>query len=159
MIPNRPWLDDLLAMSLADAAALPPDQLALLAEEAEALVARAKRIKDRLDAARDLRYRERAVRLRRTEGKDTGTVRIEDGAFVIVADVPKRVKWDQARLASIVEEIRAAGENPSEYVTIEFKVRERSYSAWPSSIRSAFEPARTVETGKPVYRIEPRETR
>lgn len=91
--------------------------------------------------------------------KSQFTVRVEDGEFVIVADLPKRVKWDQARLAAIVEEIRAAGEDPTEYVTIEFKVRERNYAAWPNSIRSAFEPARTVETGKPVYRIEAKETR
>ncbi len=32
-------------------------------------------------------------------------------------------------------------------MTIEFTVPERSYAAWPNSIRSAFEPARTVETG------------
>lgn len=31
------------------------------------------------------------------------------------------------------------------YVTIEFKVPERSYAAWPNPIQSAFEPARTAE--------------
>jgi hypothetical protein len=39
-------------------------------------------------------------------------------------------------------------------VTIEFTVSERAYSAWPNIIRAAFEPARTVETGKPSYRFE-----
>ena len=29
-----------------------------------------------------------------------------------------------------------------------------SNSAWPNTIRAAFEPARTVETGKPSYRFE-----
>jgi hypothetical protein len=80
--------------------------------------------------------------------KSQFTVRVEDGEFVIVADLPKRVKWDQSRLAAIVEEIKVASEDPSEYVAVEFKVRERNYAAWPSSIRSAFEPACTVETGK-----------
>jgi hypothetical protein len=155
MIRNRVCLDDLAGMEIDAVAALPVDQLALLAGEAQGALDRAKRIKERLDGALDLRYGERAAALRRREGRDTGTARIEDGGFVVVADLPKRVKWDQAQLAAIVEQIRAAGEDPSEYVAIEFKVSERAYGAWPSSIRTAFEPARTVETGKPVYRIDP----
>ncbi len=47
----------------------------------------------------------------------------------MVADLPKRVEWDQAQLAAMVERIRAAGEDPSEYVEISFKVPERAYAA------------------------------
>lgn len=155
MIRNRVCLDDLAGMEIDAVAALPVDELALLVGEAQAALDHAKRIKERLDGALDLRYGERAAALRRAEGRDTGTTRIEDDGFVVVAELPKRVKWDQARLAAIVERIREAGEDPSEYVAIEFKVSERAYGAWPSSIRTAFEPARTVETGKPVYRIDP----
>lgn len=156
MIPNRPSRDDLLAMEPSAIAALPADQFALLSEEVNEALDRSRRLKDCLDGALDLKYRDRASLLRRAEGKDTGTVRIEDGGFVVIADLPKRVKWDQARLAEIVERIRTAGEEPAEYVAVELKVPERAYGAWPESIRSAFTPARTVEAGKPVYRIEPR---
>lgn len=155
MIRNQVRLDDLAGMEIGAIAALPVDQLALLADEAQEALDRAKRIKERLDGALDLRYGEHAAALRRSDGRDTGTARIEDGGFVVVADLPKRVKWDQARLAAIVERIREAGEDPSEYIAVEFKVSERAYGAWPSSIRTAFEPARTVETGRPVYRIDP----
>ena len=31
-------------------------------------------------------------------GKDTGTVRFVDNDFTVIADLPKRVKWDQAKL-------------------------------------------------------------
>jgi len=155
MIRNRIRLDDLTGMETGAVAALPVDELALLVGEAQEALDRAKRIKEWLDGALDLRYGERAAALRRSDGRDTGTARIEDGGFVVIADLPKRVKWDQARLAAIVEQILEAGEDPSEYVATEFKVAERAYGAWPSSIRTAFEPARTVETGKPIYRIEP----
>lgn len=155
MIRNRVRLDDLAGMETGAIATLPVDQLALLAGEAQEALDRAKRIKERLDGALDRRYGERAAALRRSDGRDTGTARIEDGGFVVVADLPKRVKWDQSRLAAIVERIRDAGEDPSEYVATELKVSERAYGVWPSSIRTAFEPARTVETGKPVYRIDP----
>lgn len=156
MIPNRPTLDKLTAMAPELLAAMPPDELALLSEEVEQAVVRARRLKEKLEGALDLRYRQRATAIRQAEGKDTGTVRFEDGGFVVIADLPKRVKWDQVRLATIVDEIRAAGDDPSEYVSVEFKVAERAYGVWPESIRSAFTPARTVETGKPVYRIEPK---
>ncbi|MFM8614230.1 MAG: hypothetical protein ACKOC9_05825, partial [Alphaproteobacteria bacterium] len=36
---------------------------------------------------------------------------------------------------------------------VAFKVPERAYTAWPERIRKAFEPARTVQTGRPTYRL------
>ena len=66
----------------------------------------------------------------------------------MVADLPKRVDWDQEKLAAIVERIRAAGDEPAEYVESSFKVAERSYAAWPTAIREGFEPARTVRPGQ-----------
>ncbi|TAN59929.1 MAG: hypothetical protein EPN20_14380, partial [Magnetospirillum sp.] len=92
---------------------------------------------------------------RRTEGKDTGTVRFDDGAVTVVADLPKKVEWDQAQLATIVERIRAAGDDPGEYVETAFKVPERKYGAWPGHIRTAFEAARTVKAGKPTFTLKP----
>jgi hypothetical protein len=63
------------------------------------------------------------------------------------------VEWDQARLARLAEEIRTGGENPLDYLEIAFKVPERAYTAWPERIRKAFEPARTVHTSRPTYRL------
>ena len=45
--------------------------------------------------------------------------------MVVVADLPKRVEWDQAQLAALVERIRGEGDDPAEYVDIAFKVPER----------------------------------
>ncbi|TAN59658.1 MAG: hypothetical protein EPN20_14715, partial [Magnetospirillum sp.] len=92
---------------------------------------------------------------RRTEGKDTGTVRFDDGAVTVVADLPKKVEWDQAQLATIVGRIRASGDDPGEYVDLTFKVSERKYGAWPAHIRTAFEAARTVKAGKPTFVLKP----
>lgn len=153
-IPNRPAIDDLPNLEIGTIAALPSELLATLQEEVDDAFARAKRIKDRLDHALDLKFSARAAAARFAERKDTGTVRITDEGLVVIADLPKRVKWDQAELSGIVERIRAAGDDPAEYVTIEFKVSERAYGAWPQAIRSVFAPARTVETGKPAYRFE-----
>ncbi|MBX6324280.1 MAG: hypothetical protein IRY94_20900, partial [Rhodospirillaceae bacterium] len=130
--------------------------LADLAEEKAALGAVESGLHDALDRRYGARLRQKQAELRRT----TGIIRLEDNGFEVIIDLPKRVRWDQARLASIVEKIRASGEDPTDYVRIEYRVPERAYSAWPASIRSVFQPARTVESGKPTYRIEPKkETR
>jgi hypothetical protein len=91
-----------------------------------------------------MKYGPQAAEARRAAGKNTGTVRLIDGDVTVVADLPKRVEWDQAKLAAMVERIRAAGDDPAEYVEISFKVAERHCAAWPAAIRQGFEPARTV---------------
>lgn len=153
-IPNRPTIDDLARLEPGAIAALPIDVLSILQGEVEAALACIKTIKDRFDHALDVKFAKRAVAARSAEGKDTGTVRIAEDEYTVIADLPKRVKWDQARLAEVVDRIRAAGEDPSEYVSLEYRISERAYGAWPQSIRSVFAQARTVETGKPSYRIE-----
>lgn len=62
--------------------------------------------------------------------------------------IPKQVKWDQAILADLYARCAAGNENPLDYMTIAYDVPESRYKAWPETIRSEFEPARTVSTGK-----------
>ena len=144
---NAPRVDDLTSMPAQDIAALPVEILAILQREVDDAEKRIKATKARLDGALTIRYATLAEELRSESGKDTGIVRFDDGDFTVVADLPKRVVWDQSKLAEMVERIRAAGDDPAEYVDIGFKVPERKYSAWPEGIRRGFEPARTVRPG------------
>lgn len=153
MIPNAITLDAIRTMPIGEIAALPADVLALLQDDADAALKRAKTLKDWLDGAVALKFDERAREARAALAKDTGTVRFTDGAITIVADLPKKVEWDQGKLAALVETIRASGENPTEYIEISISVSERAYGAWPDAIRRAFEPARTLKTGKPTFRL------
>jgi len=150
---NRPSLDAARRMPVADLLALPAEHLALLQEDARADLDAANRMRDWIEGTIALRYQQHAVSARATAGKDTGAIRFQDGTVEVVADLPKRVEWDQARLATLSEQIRAGGEDPGQYVELSFKVAERAYTAWPERIRAAFEPARTVRTGKPTYRL------
>jgi hypothetical protein len=93
--------------------------------------------------------------VRASHGKDTGTVHFDDGPVIVTADLPKRVKWDQTRLGDIRARICLDGDDPDEFISILYKVSEQSYSAWPEYLRKLFRPARTVMTGKPVYRLKP----
>ena len=142
------------AMSVQELAALPTATLANLKADIEKELEEAKRLDDKLDAALDYRYGPRAHQARAAQDKDTGTVRFEDNGFIVVADLPKRVKWDQQRLKELVELIRSGwGEDPADYVKVKFEVSERAYESWPARLKELFTPARTVETGKPSYEL------
>ncbi|HXF88083.1 MAG TPA: hypothetical protein VNK48_07015 [Xanthobacteraceae bacterium] len=152
-LPNRITLQDFLQMPMGDLVALSAEQLALLQEDIEENLRCARMARDWLDGVLVRKYGERAAALRREAGKDTGTVRLADGIVTVIAELPKKVEWDQAQLAALVERIRAGGEDASEYVIVEYRVSERAYGAWPESIRQAFAPARTVRTGKQTFKL------
>jgi len=151
---NTPTPDDLPSLSVAEIAALPVELLAILQHDVDERLKRDKAAKVRLDGAMEVRFATRAAEERRAQAKDTGTVRFDEGDFTVVADLPKRVDWDQDRLAAMVARIRAAEDDPAQYVDITYKVPERKYTAWPEAIRAGFEPARTVGSGKPSFRLE-----
>ena len=153
MIPNAPTLDQLRTMPIGDIVTMPSEVLAVLQEDADAALKSAKSMKDWLDGAIAQKFGDRAREARAAIAKDTGIIRFSDGAITIVADLPKKVDWDQAKLAALVETIRGSGEDPGQYIEISFSVSERAYGAWPDAIRCAFEPARTLRTGKPTFRL------
>ncbi|MER2520958.1 MAG: hypothetical protein ABTQ34_09815 [Bdellovibrionales bacterium] len=136
-------------------ATLSVEELALLLEDLSDAKARLATIENKLRGGLDLKYGPKASAARKAAGKDTGTARVADGRFTVIADLPKRVKWDQPKLAravrTIIEQWR---DDPAQYVATEYKVSEASYAAWPDVVRKLFEPARTVEHGKPTFRIE-----
>lgn len=151
---NRATLAQLRDMSHEQAASLPVDQLALLLEELAAQKSTLRLCEEVLHGALNFRYAARAAAERNAAGKNTGTVRLQDGEFTVQADLPKKVDWDQTKLTKALEAIESWGEKPSDYVTVEVKVAESRYIAWPPAIRAVFEPARTVSTGKPTYKVE-----
>jgi hypothetical protein len=150
---NRPTLDSAQRLPAGAVSALPAEHLALLQADAREAVDAAKRMQDWIEGTIALRYEQRANGVRAAAGRDTGTVRFQDGTVEIAVDLPKRVEWDQRRLATLAEQIRAGGEDPGQYVEVNFKVSERAYTAWPDRIRQAFEPARAVRTGRQTYRL------
>ncbi len=156
-LPNRTSLAQLPGMTAAQVAALPLDHLALLLDDAAELRADAKRVTDLLHDALHARFGEAAAAARRADGKDTGRVRLAEDGFEVLADLPKRVEWDQPKLAAAVTTIRDWGEDPADYVTTEIRVSESRFTAWPPRIRDVFAPARTVATGRPSYSLEPKD--
>jgi uncharacterized protein (UPF0128 family) len=79
-----------------------------------------------------------------------GTVRVDDLKFT----VPKAVIWDQEKLARLHSEISNAGDNPDEYMAVNYKVREAAFKNWPTHIQECFADARTVKQGTIKLELE-----
>lgn len=156
---NTPSVDDMLNMSTGDLAQMPVELLATLQDELDHASKQLKAATSRFSAALEVRYATRAVEARRACAKDTGTVRLMDGDYAVVADLPKRVDWDQEKLTQIAANIAASGEDPSEFIDTKLSVSERKFNALPKAWRDGFEPARTVKVGALKVSIEPAEAR
>ena len=154
---NTPSVDDMLNMPTGELAQMPVELLAALQGELDHASRQLKAATARFSTALEVRYATRATEARRACGKDTGTVRLADGNYTIVADLPKRVDWDQEKLAQIAANIAGSGEDPAEFIDTKLTVSERKYGALPEAWRKGFEPARTVGFGKASFKLEPTE--
>jgi len=154
MIPKPNVLDEIGQLSLTELDALPIAQLDARIRQVGELKDTARHYEDALYAVMNKRFSERANQARQDAGKHTGTVRFEVDGYVVIADLPKRLEYDQPKLKGAVDALRKWGENPDDYVGIEIKVSETKYNAWPPAVRQLFEPARTLKVGKPSYKLE-----
>ena len=152
-ILNHITLDALVRLPMSEIVALPAVELARLQKEAEDALRKAKLTVAWLDGALNQKYAERAKAARADAGKDFGVVRLTDDGVTVVADIDKRVEWDESQLSALMERIAADGENPRDYVEVSLRVSERKYAAWPPHIRRVFEPARTVRSGKESFEL------
>ena len=152
-ILNHITLDALVRLPMSEIVALPAVELGRLQKEAEDALRKAKLTVAWLDGALNQKYAERAKAARADAGKDFGVVRLTDGGVTVVANIDKRVEWDESQLSALMERIKAEGEDPRDYVEVSLKVSERKYAAWPPHIRRVFEPARTVRTGKGSFEL------
>ena len=140
-------------LSEAELSALPHVELQRFDSELNHAIASLEALRSRLDGALLRRYGETARLVRLNAGKDFGVVHLDDGPLRVTVDVPKRVSWDQDKLGDLVTRIRAAGEDPAEYVETVLRVPESRYTAWPENLRAQFAHARTVKPGKASFRL------
>ena len=150
---NSQLLSQVAAMPATQLCEAPADLLQKGLIAAMTQVADAKKQLEHIEHAIDMRYAQQAKALRLAQGKDAGVVHFDDGNVCVTADLPKKVEWDQKRLAELIARIAAAGDNPAEFVETSYRVSETKYQAWQESLRSQFTPARTVKVGKPTYRL------
>ena len=152
-ILNHITLEALARLPIAEIIGLPATELARLQQEADEALRKAKLTVAWLDGALLQKYAERAKAARADAEKDFGVARFVDGEVTVVADLPKKVEWNQRDLEGLDERIKAEGEDPRDYVEVSLKVAERNYTSWPKHIRSLFEPSRTVRAGKETFEL------
>jgi hypothetical protein len=116
------------------------DLQALAARLKEAIETQDKR-KKVLNEALRLRFEVTAKAMLNQEGKDTGTVRLQEGNTTVVANFRKKVEWDQETLTSIL------AEHPEYKADVKcvLSLEERKYNNWPENLQKIFEPARSVK--------------
>ncbi|MCL6455371.1 MAG: hypothetical protein I4O36_01015 [Ralstonia pickettii] len=144
---------DLAEMSVSQLAALSPLQKQELAHNLDMAIDWLKAARARFDAALEQCYGEQARAARLDAGKDFGVIHLSDGPLRVTVDQSKRVTWDQAQLAAIVQRIVAAGDNVEDFITVEYGVSESRFNNWPAALRAQFETARTIKPGKPSFRL------
>jgi len=103
-----------------------------------------------------------AVKVVRTQsGKDTGTVDVLVQGVMVKHNVPKKVVWDQEKLAGIKKLIKEHGDEPDYYmdttVKTTYKVAEKVYEKMDPEVRAIFSQAREVRVGDPVITFEIRQ--
>lgn len=152
MPQNIPSIDQIHGEPTA-VAELDLETIAILIEDAKAMSARATAVSRMLQAEVEERLKDRIAAAFLADGKDTGTVHVVTDGFDIEVNRAKKVEWDQAALATLRDQIRAANDNPSDYIDVNLTVPERKFSAWPDAIQSKFADARTVKPGSVSVKI------
>lgn len=129
------------------------DELLRLIEQAEATKAMCdKNIKQH--KAELLNRREGEIQqLLKAKDEPFGDVKIIVGNREVKVNVPKKVLWEQKKLAEKRKLIIEAGDNPDVYIDTEYSVSETAYKKWPDDVREFFQDARTVSAGNPSIKI------
>lgn len=144
---------ELAEMSVNQLANLTPERLQEASFNLDELIAWTKKAKTKLDTALEQRFGEQARQSLLESGRDFGTTHFDAGPLRVTFDLPKRVSWDQKKLADIAERVVAAGERVQDYMDVELSVSESAFNNWPPALKDQFAPARTVKPGKPAYRL------
>lgn len=147
-------LEEAIELPFGTLAKQPAHLFAALKQEALQRVLAARHASDVIEAALVFKYNQHARDARVAAGKDSGVVHFLDDGVRVSVDQPKRIEWDQAKLAEIAARITAQGEDPSEFIDVTYKVSESKYNAWSAAMREPFERARTFKPGKPTFRLE-----
>ncbi|GHT98559.1 hypothetical protein FACS1894126_4160 [Alphaproteobacteria bacterium] len=138
-------------LSAKEISALDVYDLMDLHDQIAKLTSHAKELKEKLDDGLNLRFAESVKNGLQRENKDTGTTRFFDGAFQIIADVPKKVTWDNEKMEELVK--RIPEDRRRAFVKIVYSIEERKYSALPYEYQELFREARTITPGKTKFQI------
>ena len=105
-----------------------------------------KRQKSALEADVMENFKEQFDNLLRQKDEPFGKVSLCHGEFVLEYTRPKKVEWDQDKVADLYKKI-SEHEDPSLYIKTKYDISETAYKNWPEAIKNTFLKARTVKNG------------
>lgn len=152
MPQNFPSIDNIIG-DPTQVAELDIETIAILIEDAKAASSRATTVSRLLQGEVETRYKDQIAAAYLAKGEDTGTVHLPVDGFDIEVGRSKKVEWSQEDLAQLRDQIKAANDNPDDYIEVSYAVPERKFTAWPESIQSKFADARTVKPGSVSIKI------
>lgn len=129
------------------------DELLRSIEQNEAIAAEAERNIKQAKTELLARRQSEISALLSDKDEPFGDVSIIVGNRKVKVGTPKKVTWEQDKLADKYREIAKAGDNPAVYMDIKYSVSETAYKKFPQEVRDFFEDARTVQPGTQTIKI------
>lgn len=134
-------------MDVNSISALSIKDLDAIKTQIDSLFNEVKASKELLEEALCVKFSDKTHELLTLAGQDTGTVSFEQEDYLISAQIPKKVTWDQDKLSSLIARIPT--EERNKYIETNYKINEQRYLAYfPLSLRDILDEAREVSTGK-----------
>ena len=148
MSKNLATIETLDAKSLSQ---LEIHDLADLSDQVAKLVNHTKELKEKLEDALNLRFSEMVQNQLHDGNRDTGTAKLYEGGFQIIAEVPKKVTWDSEKIEEIIKTI--SEEKRKAIIKTSHVIDERKYMQLSPEDKLLFSDARTVTPGKTKFKI------
>jgi len=126
--------------SSVSSASLP--ELAIYKNELDRIIVEAQEKVKLIKSELEGRYLERAQDTLRQQGKDFGSVTIEDGAHKLKVNVRRRVEWEEGMLLKVLNSMDE--DTARQYAQIKYTIPEAKYNNAPPEVKAALSEARTV---------------
>lgn len=126
--------------SSVSSASLP--ELAIYKSELDRIILEAQEKVKLIKSELEGRYLERAQDTLRQQGKDFGSVTIEDGAHKLKVSVRRRVEWEEGMLLKVLNGMDE--DTARHYAQIKYTIPEAKYNNAPPEVKAALSEARTV---------------
>tara|TARA_R110000803_G_scaffold79132_1_gene144631 strand:+ start:447 stop:884 length:438 start_codon:yes stop_codon:yes gene_type:complete len=126
--------------SSVSSASLP--ELAIYKSELDRIILEAQEKVKLIKSELEGRYLERAQDTLRQQGKDFGSVTIEDGAHKLKVSVRRRVEWEEGMLLKVLNSMDE--DTARHYAQIKYTIPEAKYNNAPPEVKAALSEARTV---------------
>ena len=151
---SQKTIDSLMSISIGSLAKYQVGELHLLLDGVSRDIEQLKRIKQLLELATSLKYKESIYSKRLSLDKDSGVVHVFDDDYKVSCSIYKKIEWSQGILKSLMDDLASKHLDPSDFIDTSYNIPERRYLGWHKNLQSMFKPARTINFSNPYIKIQ-----